>query len=175
MRNKRAISAVVATVLLILLTIVAITVLASLVVPFVKDNLSGGECIKYKDYFSFEEKIEGKNYNCFDSPWQGLTIKTKPDVNNSKNDLGGFFITLIGDDRSQTYRVYQNGSGFSERVLGESKFYYPKPGETITYVFNTGFQYNTAIISPMLQSDKVCDKDDEIKIISCESGVILSG
>ena len=45
--DKRGVSPVIATVLLLVLTLVAVSILSVFVIPFVKNSLSGGEdCVK---------------------------------------------------------------------------------------------------------------------------------
>ena len=72
-KNNKGMSGIVATVLLIMLTIVLGAFLAKFVIPFVKNNLSkSSECLDYRDHFSFQESFRIKtgsiykdyNYNC---------------------------------------------------------------------------------------------------------------
>jgi len=175
MKGKNGVSSVVATVLLVLLTITTITVLASFIIPFVKERLSGTDCIKYRENFMLEEKIVGLNYNCFKDGKQGVTVKTKSEVNESLEDLGGFFVTITNNEGSESYRVYKNGSGFDGEVLGETTFYYPKGGETITYLFNSAEKRDFVKISPILTNGEVCEESDSIEIVNCEEGLDFYG
>lgn len=63
MFGKKGLSAVVATVSLVLLTFAAVVVISSFIIPLVRDNLNEGtECSAYRDYFFFEEEF---GYNCY--------------------------------------------------------------------------------------------------------------
>lgn len=65
MKSKRGLSEVVATMLTVLITIAAISFIASLVIPFVRNGLSSStECFPAKDYFKFDDS---QGYNCYDS------------------------------------------------------------------------------------------------------------
>ena len=59
LKKKKALSDVVATVLIILLTVIAGAIIAQFIVPYVKDSLAeSSECLDYNNgYFQFEEKI----------------------------------------------------------------------------------------------------------------------
>ena len=62
MRNKRAVSAVVATVLIILITIAAVTILWAAVIPMIKEKISGGTlCL---DAVSQVTLITDQGYTC---------------------------------------------------------------------------------------------------------------
>ena len=57
--NKKGLAPVVATLLIVLLTIVSVTILAAFIIPFVRDNLAEStSCLDYRDHFKFQEKID---------------------------------------------------------------------------------------------------------------------
>jgi len=59
MKGKRGLSPVIAVLLLILITVAAVTLVATFLIPFVKDTLNDStECVDYKSYFTFEENFE---------------------------------------------------------------------------------------------------------------------
>ncbi len=64
MKSKKAISGVIATVLVLLITVVAAGILISFILPFVQKNLvSSTECLDYKDYLKFDSSV---GYTCYD-------------------------------------------------------------------------------------------------------------
>ena len=69
--EKKGLSDVISTVLIIMLTVVSIGILAGFVVPFVANSLNqGSECLGYNNYFKFQEFLEYKGnkgyFNCYE-------------------------------------------------------------------------------------------------------------
>jgi hypothetical protein len=178
--NKRAVSSVVAAVLLILLTVSAMTVLAGILVPFVKDRLYGStDCLDYENYFSFVEKIDEVSYNCYeDSSFNhSLMIKTKPDINDSNEKLKGFQISFFSDN-SEIFEINRTSKASNQlweyNETASGNLYYPRPGETVTYVFDLNKKYNKAEIRAVLSNGRICTASDSIEIIKCDTGINLS-
>lgn len=73
--NKKGISAVVATVLIILITVAAVTIIWSAVIPMIRDNLSGGDdCFKAQSDVS----IGSEGYTCIANNTAGnISIQIK--------------------------------------------------------------------------------------------------
>ena len=64
MIKRKGLSEVVSTVLVVLITIVAVAFVANLAIPFVKNNLqSSTECLSARDYFKFDDSL---GYTCYD-------------------------------------------------------------------------------------------------------------
>lgn len=188
MISKRGVSAVVATVLLIFLTVAAATVLTGIIIPFVKDNLvEGTKCFPYKDYFTFQEKFSSstgdKLYNCYmvdgSNVLYGASVKAQS-VTESE-EVTGFRIVFEEDElASSSSFIVSSDEPQSEsdgiKILGDSlpaNLRVPGPGNTITYVFtstNSASKYRNIIIYPILSSGKVCDISDSIKLIPCQTG-----
>ncbi len=165
--NTRGISTIVATVLMILITLAAFAILAGFIVPFVRDTLQEStSCLDYRDYFTFVEEFDGVRYNCFDVSNQGISVKAKNlDEEIDVKEFGLVFGTE-GDSKSV---------GLDElRVLGSAvEKRAPNPGETITYVYETNVRYDTIDIYPILKSGDACEVTDSIKIVNCD-GVDLT-
>jgi flagellin-like protein len=178
--EKKGVSAIVATVLLLLLTVAAVTALSQFIVPWVKNTLYGStECLSYKDYFKFEEKVDGNNLNCYkiygSDVYQAASIKVKPGVNESDENVRGFQISFQTESESKIFEINKTSGtdGNSAWVLGDKnslpyKHYYPSPGEIISYAFNAGKIYDRAEIRAVLKNGKVCESSDSINIIKCE-------
>ena len=59
--GRKGISPVVATLLIVFVTVAAVTLVAKFIVPLVTNNLNEGtECVDYSDYFYFEEDFLGQ-------------------------------------------------------------------------------------------------------------------
>jgi FlaG/FlaF family flagellin (archaellin) len=62
MMDKKAVSAVVATVLIILITIAAVTIIWSAIIPMIQNNISGsGDCLDASGQISLIEDVTCKN------------------------------------------------------------------------------------------------------------------
>lgn len=179
MINKRGVSAIIATVLVILITITAAALVSQFVIPFVKNNLEkGGECVPYRDYFKFEESFSYQGnayyYNCENNGSYGVIVSAESGIDSSK--IKGFSISFSNGVESKKVNI------LSDALIGEAKMLnssdnliVPSPGETRTYVANIGkTEMKSAEIYPILINDRVCEKTDEIKITKCASGTILS-
>ena len=176
MANKRGLSPVIATVLLVLITIAAVALIASFIIPFVRDNLADStSCVSYMDYFKFDEK---SNYNCFDTAGElyGLTVKSSVDKTLAEG-ISGFSVAFIKTGESQSLTII-HGENTSElsggiRMLNSSlsKLSVPRAGESRTYVYNSsGFGgYESVEIYPVLNNKKTCGKTDSIKFAKCSS------
>ena len=181
MLYKKGLSAVIATVLLVLLTIAAGGIIANFVVPFVKDSLSGTECVKFRDYFKFEEDFE---YNCYDdNGLHGVSIKV---VDNSDADkVKGFDLIFKKEDSAKKVSV-RNGniescSAGEISILGGTcldVIEIPGAGSyyVVTYIYNSsGGDYKKAEIYAVIENDDVCELSDSIKLIPCGPGINLTG
>ena len=111
--NKKGLSTMVATSMVIMITIIAGAVVAQFVIPFVNQNLERStECVKVAEQFDFDERL---SYNCYDSTTPG-NFKTKVSI-KAKNDqesnalIDGFNLLLLSPSgSSQSVKVKNVGS-----------------------------------------------------------------
>lgn len=165
--NKRGVSSVVATVLLILLTVVAVGVIAQFLVPYVRNTLDDSSaCIDYQDYVSFNKQL---NFNCYgDSKYSfSIQVANKPEL---YSNLEGFVIGLEGDNVSKPLRIVSGSNEIS--MLDSNEVAIPKSGETRTYSYVSDYIYNHAKIYSLIKnsrgSERLCEMpDDEIEIKRC--------
>ena len=176
--NKRGVSEVVATVLIVLVTVLAGAIIANFVIPFVKDNLNqGSECVPYRDYFKFEEKIDDKRFNCYKQEGEYLnSVKNNGGSNADAEKVLGFQIVLGGDagiGGTSVIKVPVSGNSppvFMYDTTQVSQLSLPGKGEVYTYKFTSTDGYRNAKIYPILKSGKICEASDEINLAAC-SGV----
>jgi hypothetical protein len=186
--SKKGISTVFATVLIIGLTVVSATILAKFLVPYVQRELwQSSECLDYKSYFTFQEKVGDKNYNCYNPAAQTYSFSLKAaNINSEKNEsIEGAKIKISNVDASQVIDVKSGadsacteGLRLMSDALCEKSIILPAPRETKTYVYqsSTGFSGTTAkymkaevypVISGFGGKSRVCEKSDEIELIQC--------
>jgi hypothetical protein len=181
--NKKGLSTVVASLILILLTISIALLLAQVIIPFVRDNLAKStNCLDYQDYFVFEESFQYNsttyNFNCIDSVGtdnlHGLAVKALKNNSNVK----GFKIVFTKDESVSIDVIEGNPSSSDSgqiRTIEKSPIIrIPGLGEIRTFVYNSPLAFNKAEIYPILSTGKTCDKNDEIKFINCSSNINLA-
>lgn len=172
MLYKKALSNIVATVLLILLTIAAVVIIAGFVIPMVRDGLTGGtECFDYRDYFTFEEDF---GYNCYNDSFvnrlYGVSVRAGGIDDESEAEIKGFRLSFTSGSESSAVDVdvgrITDSSEDGIRMLDASAVVLeiPKSGEVRTYVFNSSNTFSSVDIVAKLKSGKVCDKSDSITL-----------
>lgn len=182
--KKKAVSDVVATVLIILLTVSAVALLVSFISPFVEKNLdSSTACLPYKEHYQFEQSVDGIYYNCYQINGSqvlvGATIKFGSDLNeNEIENLNGLLVVFSGTSKVETVNL-TNGKSATKtlggvwELEGSSILEVNGANEIRTYVYNTTSSFSKAEIYPVLKSGKICEISDSINLEQC-SGAILN-
>ena len=176
--GRKGLSTVVATVLLMLLTVIAVVIISQVLVPFVKTNLNiASECINYREYFVFDDSF---GYVCYDQDDQnGITVTAKGEDNGS---IVGFDLVFNKNKDSQKVSARRAASITDLRMLNGSitNIKIPKKGETLSYVYLNGAdskKYDGVDIYPVIKSgdgERICEKSDSIKLKPCDNGISLS-
>jgi hypothetical protein len=175
--SRKGLSTVIATISIILLTVVSVGIIATLVIPLVRDNLEDSTaCIPYKDVYYFEEEF---GYNCFkpdgNENWYGISIGAEK--LEEENKLIGFDLFFSKSGESSKVSVREgNPNGNSPgniRMIDTSNnanIVVPNSGEVRTYVYitdNTNL-YESVDVAPVLEGGRVCEKSDSIKLSTIE-------
>lgn len=156
--HKRGISAVIATVLLIMLTVTAVALIAGVIIPFVRNQLDTSKrCFDVTDQISI---VQG-TFTCYNSSSTKIMIKrTSKDF-----ELKGFLISLSNKSSSQVYRIYNNSETSGVIMYDNGQILkIPEQGGANTYVFSFSSDY--ALIAPILEGDLICKEISE-NIPSC--------
>jgi hypothetical protein len=185
--NKRAVSTVVATVLVIMITVVAVGVVVKFVIPLISDNLEEGtECVDFSEYFYFEEEF---GYNCY-TPIKdddnnvahklyGVSVGAETGNKNLQSQINGFLISFIDGGDSKAINIEDGGETNNDdggvRMLDKEvgTFNLPGIGEVRTYVYNTTGTVSSVEIYPILKNGRICDRSDKIDILGeiCENDI----
>lgn len=162
-------SPVIATVLLLVITVVLVSVLAAFVIPFVRNSVEpSGECFKALNKLT----LIGTEYSCYVA---GTNGRTGISVQTGDVELDGFTLVVYAQGSSVPIEVVPGATSAQVRVLGSAfntPLELPAKGGLRTYVVNG--PYNQVEIVPILRSGK-CDKTSSIKIVECSDPSIITG
>ena len=180
MFRKKGVSAVVATVSLILLTFGAVVVISTFIVPLVRDGLNEGtECTDFREYYIF---VESSEYNCYleDAPnWlYGVTVGAGSISKDDENEIKGLKLVFVNRaEESNSVDVFANspdeGSGVGQvRRVDNLPLEIPASGESRTYVYTSDERIEDVKVIPLLKSGKVCPESDSIRIfVECSGSL----
>ena len=175
--EKRGISPIIATVLILLLTITAVAITARFLIPYIESTLQKGtECIEYRDYFKFEESSQ---FNCYERSGMrlhGVSVRASPSSPDVIEQISGFDLVFVETGSSKRVSVRDGAVVSDIRMLDSSiqAFEIPQPGEWRTYVYDpAGRTYDSVRVSPALKSGRTCEITDSINLVPCKSGIIL--
>lgn len=180
--TKRGLSTVVATVLIILVTIVVTGIIAEVVINFTNDELKKSkECLDYREYFTFDENL---GYTCTDKRnsgvYHGFSIHANVGEQDLSTAIGGFNVVLTKDASSKVIEIkkgqVRNYNAGGVWMFGTPEnMILPVNGEVITYVYNaTPIEYTKAEVYPVLSSGRICELSDSIRFQPC-GGLNLTG
>ncbi|MBX4196559.1 hypothetical protein KW805_03150 [Candidatus Pacearchaeota archaeon] len=167
---KRGLSDVVTTVLLLLLTVAAVSLIASFLIPWIKGSLSGStSCIAYNTYFTFDQSF---GYNCYDSAASKYYISVRAEPNSSSAaSIQGFDIALLKQGSADVIHVRkeQQGSctGIGMKNDCASVLKVPEAAELLTYAYSGSAGYESLEIYPVVSGGKVCSQSHSIKLKAC--------
>ncbi len=172
--KKRGISPIVATVLLVLLTMTAALIIAGILIPFTKKNLNEStSCVAYSNYFKFDESFD-TNYNCYNatSKLHGFSVRASNE--NLSSQIIGFEVLFLKGGISEKASARDGddvGTATGQIRMLEpsiSNITIPKEGGVKTYVYQGTDSFTDVEIYPVLKTGKSCDKSDRIKLLSCD-------
>jgi len=168
--KKRGVSPVVATVLILLITVVAASIISVFVIPFVREGLSGGqECFEILGDLSFDSSPYNCNYiNSSDSNIQrtGFSIRMDSDK------IIGFKVSLLKSGSADSYEI-TNGTTDPDVIsviamLGQNfgnTLVIPDGGGVRTYIANDLF--DRVELFPIVGTGRLCEQSDTIEIETC--------
>lgn len=184
-KEKKGVSAVVATVLIILLTLVVIGIVANYVIPFVKKSLEGTECFKFRDYFKFDESF---NLNCYKdaagSKEYIVSVRANGEVEDA-NKVIGFELKFLGEGTGVPVSVRDssaigsipNFKAYNDVKDDDNTFAIPslksaKDAErsysVLSYVYTVNNNFDKVEAYPVIEGGEICKRSDLINLKRCE-------
>lgn len=158
--------------LLILLTIVAFTIISSVIVSFTERSLEKTKCFEFRDYFLFDESF---GYNCYDDDANRYILSIKARSDNSNAELvKGFSLRLLSETSSVSVTVKdEEPSGeikMFDESIGDGNLVIPISGgkySSLTYNYTSTENYDKMEVYPLIEEDKICEMSDSIKLTKC--------
>lgn len=176
MRGKRGISPVIATVLILVLTFVAISIIAAFVIPFVQNSIEDtSSCFDVVG----DLKIDNTPYNCYVEGYGDSQIdRTGFSVRIDSEEVVAFDVSLYTGGKSDAVEITEGYNGLNldpvirmlvgDGIDEDSTLSIPAKGGIRTYVADGAF--DRVEIFPVLSSGKKCKASDEIQLNPCPSG-----
>jgi len=152
--NKKGISAVVATVLIILITVAAVTIIWAAIIPMINDQLARGTiCLDAMTQIN----IESKGYTCYDS----VNNVAKVQIKHGAKDIGLVGLQIL---------ISEEGSTTSNETRGNM----PVPNEemvlNIPYSNKSADGPESVKVAPIVEvggSEETCDALGDVKLTAC--------
>ena len=169
--NKGGVSAVIATVLLIMITVVSAGLIFSFVIPFVNQQTEeASDCFAvfgglefgdtaYNCYVEAGGCGPGGDYTCFN--------RTGFSVSITKEGVVGLMVALVSGGSSDVFDIEEGSTIGALEMLDEliTTFEVPQSGGMRTYVADA--VYETGKVSAILENGKVCEAADTIIFREC--------
>ena len=150
---------VIVTILLILVSIVAVAIVASFVINLVQNNLKSTDCFKTACQFNINLENEYSYFNAT-SQYAFVSISRGTEEFN----LTGLVISLGTRQTSKAYTIKASDVGSEVRMFdGSSTIILPEPSETRTYRIGpfTDLNATNVKITPIFFPDKKCSEGSD--------------
>jgi len=161
MNDKKGISGIIATVLLIILTVGAASILFVFIIPWINAMLDNAKvCNDLQDSITL---VEGK-YTCYNSA-NPVNTSVMIKINAGKDiEVAGFAVSLTSSGSAKRYDV-KNGTSANVRMYnGSATLTVPEVGGAETYIFPV--KAESVDVSPLTSSGKTCNPVTQ-KLIDC--------
>ena len=159
--NKRSQSEVITTILLVLLSIVAVGIVISFVYPFVQNQISGSDCV----YLVGQIQVtNNQDYTCYNPTTDNLSIQIH--VGDLQDKANGFIINVGSGGSSVNYQITSTSLADNVSVSGSNV---PGKDEERTYIINSTMQSPDIIkVYPILNNGKSCDSSSSYSsVVTC--------
>ena len=162
LQSKKAISPVITTVLLVLIGIVAVGLLSSFVINFVRNNLQTTDCINIQGKITLDME---SGFTFFNITSNDSSVVVKNDW--SKSNISGLNIILDDGTKSITYKVRVDASDSKVTMFsGDSNAAVILPQSSnpkVTYKINSSDDFKSTIVKkvlviPVIGKESVCNE-----------------
>jgi len=158
---KKAQSGVIGAVLLILIVIIAAMVVIGFIIPFIREKLEGGECVKVAGEMEIKNNLQ---YTCYNSSSKSMRVQIH--YGDIENLTKGFQISIGSSGGSESFEVYP-GTSDNVTMFGVGTIELPGKNEERTYVLGgVATRPETVELYAILKNGKACDPSDSLTSIS---------
>ena len=161
-KSMKGQSAIVSSVLLILIVIVAIGLIMGFVIPFVKDKLSSGDCLDV----AAKVEISGA-YTCYNSTGSSGNMQVQVKIKDISDLIEGYTVEL-GGSSSDSFKIINgtDGTEINAKMCDQTTDLIVPNKDNVerTYVFEGVDRPNVIRVYPTLKGGKSCDVSDSLSI-----------
>lgn len=151
--KRKAQSEVIATVLLILLTIAAVAVISAFLIPFLNKKISEGKCFDYSNKIMI---LDNPKYTCYDSADGKLLVQTKVGDLDEKSEIKSLMILVQEQGVTKNFEIIPGTSNPNILMYDGNPVNLPNKNEARTYNI-TGISIPTAVhVYPIIPNDIKC-------------------
>lgn len=153
--EKKALGEVISTIFLILVVSFSVVMLASFVIPLIKDTLKEGKCVNYNGKIY----ITNTKYTCYDDVNKKMRLQIKFDGSLDEKDLKailGLKIVIRNDSTTGMFDIIPGSSSPEIEMYDGSIISLPKMNEEKTYTVSVNDKPKEVIVYPMLKDNQKC-------------------
>lgn len=159
-KSKRSLSTVIASLIMVLLVVVAVGIVSQIIFPMIKKDLSSaGNCLSAIGNVQFNGE-----YTCYNAN----TKKISASIETKKILVDGFVVNIFGGGKAESYKIQ---SGNVEKVImsdGNLNIIIPKENEARVYEVTTGIANpETIVVSPIVKGE-TCEEADKMILNKCK-------
>ena len=166
-KNKQAVSALVATVLLILITVAAVGIIWGAIMPMLNQAMEMGQaCLNARLTI---DTISG--YTCYNPTTTEAMIMIGRGA--EEFDLAGMSLVISGGGESKTFLIKTGGTSGVKMIGGTATITLPESNEERTYRVFLGTNLSkveeakVAPIAKVGNTDKTCDISSKVPLTPC--------
>ena len=151
--ERKALSPVITTVLLILVSVTAIVIISGVIIPFVRDSLSGSkECFEVIDQITINSEYGYACYYDRDAGYKTVNIT----ISRKDIEISGLKIKIGAETDSVTFDI------------PSGNYVLVNKNSDKTYSLETDFlEVRYAEIYAVTKNNKLCDKSDSLELEAC--------
>ena len=156
--SNKSQSAVIASVLLILIVMVSAVIIMSFVVPFVRNQLSGADCLDVSGKMQITNNLQ---YTCYNVSSGKMHLQVH--YEDLENITKGFQITIESGGSSSSHSIIDGETTTNITMLdGIAILEQPGKNEERTYDISVSSKPESISIYPVLLNKKTCDLSDSL-------------
>jgi flagellin-like protein len=167
--KKKAVSPVIATILLVLISISAVAIVANFVIQFINNSLEKGECYNLIGAVKIDDS---QGYYCHyqDEEISKEKIKITIERDIKSKEINGIIISISATTDSESFEIKQGSADTGVSMYNGEDIVLPNKGERKTYEITTNLPSDetlSAVIAPIAINGKTCDQSKRITLQEC--------